>query len=130
MVRLIITFVLFLNISASANFYLEGYLIDQHTSSPIRDATISVLNNDAQLTTSDETGYFLLENIDKAIVDIIVTKAGYYAEIVNQIDLINSNNTQLRIALIPNVIELENVIVTAKRSTSNNNKAVVGVCKS
>jgi len=127
LIRLTITFVLFFNFSAFANFYLEDYIFDQHTSSPISVAEINILYSDEQIVTSNASGYFILENIDKAVIDLVISKAGYYTEIVEQIDLINSNNIQLRIALMPNFVELENVVVKAKRIPININKTVVGV---
>ncbi len=113
----------------SANFYIEGYIFDKHTLSPVSEATISVVESDAYTTKTDTKGYFILENIDKAVITLLIEKADYYPRVVGKIDLINSNNTQIRVDLSPTFIELQDITVSAKRTAISPNRTVVDVKK-
>jgi len=78
-------------------------------------------------TTTDADGYFILENIDKVLVDVLIEKTDYYPYLARQINLTNSNNIQIRVPLSSGFVKLQDVVVMAQRTTLNSTKTVVDV---
>ena len=92
---------------------ISGFVTDRHTGQSIPDANIILLNTRFG-TASQDGGYFFIGNIPPGKYDIAVRVIGYENVIKRQV-LVGSN-TVLDFALIPEIIQLDPVLVTATRS--------------
>ncbi len=111
----IVLFVLILFVSSLfAQGKVEGYVFDDLSHEPIVGANI-VLSDTTIGTTTNENGYFKIENLKEGKVKIIVSFLGY--ETKTKFVFVNYNSLlNLKFYLVKKSVEMQQVIVTATRT--------------
>jgi hypothetical protein len=116
---------LFANIVAVANTQvIKGNISDKKSEQPIAFASI-YFNGSFVGTQSDQDGNFELDISKNASMPLTISAIGYYSETLT----IFTNNESLKISLTPKIIELNEVVVSAK-SPSKNRKENLQVFRS
>ncbi|MEI7597622.1 MAG: TonB-dependent receptor [Bacteroidota bacterium] len=103
---------LFVTLSAQSQS-ISGLIIDSISHKPISTANILDVKSN-KLAISDANGLFLISEIKSS--SILISHIGYYTVKLNIEKLLNS---PLKIALTPNTILLDSVIISADLNSSN-----------
>ncbi len=98
--------------SYSQKYVLSGTIIDKNTREPLPGATISIQNTSRGASTNND-GYFKLDNINKQKITILVTYIGYEKYSLTH-DFSEENKSHIKIALKPSSEELKQVDVIGK----------------
>ncbi|MDD5571489.1 MAG: carboxypeptidase-like regulatory domain-containing protein, partial [Bacteroidales bacterium] len=118
------TLFIFLLIFFSANTFCQetktiqsvsGTVIDKTTRIPLAGANIVILKTSPQKgTTTDEKGFFRIENIPVGKIKIKISFVGYTTVILNNIILLSGKETVLNVELEKNPFELNEVTVVGR----------------
>lgn len=106
--------------AVSAQFSISGRVIDQKTQKPVPFATIALLTvADSSLvdgTIGSDQGFFSIDNIQPGTYRFLVRSIGYQDLIRDSVTM--KNNLPLGdLLLIESVSQLDDVVITGKRST-------------
>lgn len=119
-----VLFVLLISVCASmaqtkklSDAHITGHVTDAKTGQHIPYATIGI-SGTLWGAVSDATGHFLLKNIDPAEHTVIVSFTGY--KTIEQKVVVEKNRTiECKFELEPQILEMDEVVVTASRNNSN-----------
>ena len=102
---------------------IRGEVRDKHTQSPLPGATILILDTDPPKgTTTDQDGYFKLENVPVGRVGLRVSFVGYESITLRNLLLKSGKELVLNIGLEENVQELGEVVVRGRRKDRPGNE--------
>ncbi|MCC7520058.1 MAG: carboxypeptidase-like regulatory domain-containing protein, partial [Flavobacteriaceae bacterium] len=112
LIKFVITLTLFLvTILASAQTgTLTGKIYNASDNQPIPFADV-LLENTNYYTTSDENGFFSIENIKPGVYNLLVTLLGYNEERIPEVSINNIRTQNLEVFLSENTAQLEEVVV-------------------
>jgi len=90
--------------SLSPPGYVDGHVFYSETGEPVEDASIALLQYDDVVfsTTTDENGYYFLDDVTKGIYDLRVRESGYYDFTYNDVYVYSD-----KITTIPNIDIIE-----------------------
>ena len=110
--KLLMTLVctLFLSLSAFAQVNIEGTITDSNTGEPVPGANIFIQQLERGAVT-DFDGEFVIENVSAGTYTVVITFVGYQRQ--QQSVTVGNQNVQLNIALQPEILGLDDVVVTA-----------------
>ncbi len=91
---------------------LRGRVLDASGLRPIQAATLTVLESGAQ-TLTDETGVFLVTDLEPGLVSVRVDVLGYESMLEAEVSLRTSRSTYVEFRLERRVLELEGIVVGA-----------------
>jgi hypothetical protein len=94
---------------------VKGQLIDKETKSPVAGATIEIKQYPDKVTTSDDQGFFQLENIPLGRIDLQITNVGFTPVTLSNIQLSAGKQTVLNIEMEPSLTMLKEVTFTGSR---------------
>ncbi len=92
---------------------ISGYIFDEVTRKPIPDANVIISNTNFGAASKDG-GFYFMDNIPQGIYDISVLVIGY--ETALKKDVAVTDHASINFYLIPKIIELDPVLVTATLS--------------
>lgn len=91
---------------------LRGRVLDASDLRPIQAATLTVLESGAQ-TLTDETGAFLVTDLEPGLVSVRVDVLGYESMLEAEVSLRTSRSTYVEFRLERRALELEGIVVGA-----------------
>ena len=94
---------------------IKGQILDKDALFPLIGATVTVHStNPIKGSTTDENGFYKIENVPVGRHEIEVSYLGYESQFVNQILLTSGKELVLNIELLESIESLEEVVVTAE----------------
>lgn len=99
--------------SAQARGILFGVVVDDRSDGPVTGAKVEVVGGSRQAETDDH-GRFVLQDLPLGLAHLRVEQAGY-STVVEQIDLDASALVDIEVRLVPLVVFLRELSVTAQR---------------
>jgi len=100
--------------SALCQYSLSGKILNVKTKAPVEYAFIEIADRD-QWAVADNKGEFLLKNVGKGEISLLVSALGYVQKSVTL--KVEQNRTDLTIYLTEDNLQLNEVVITAKRKT-------------
>lgn len=102
--------------AAGADAQLVGLVVDKTTGSPLPGANVMILPGDRGVAT-DGAGRFAVPSLEPGSYQLKISHIGYAAQVI-PVRIPANRTLQVRIEMVPVVIELEEVMVTGKRGRS------------
>jgi len=97
-------------LQAGSNSKIYGVITNQNTSQPIPDANIIIEKTDFG-TASGDNGHYLIKNLPEGSYNVTVKVIGYQTKTIANINF--RKDTELNIALKPEAVQLNPIVVTA-----------------
>jgi outer membrane receptor for ferrienterochelin and colicin len=112
LIKFVLTLTLFLlTLLASAQTgTLTGKVYNASDNQPIPFADV-VLENTNYYTTTDENGWFVIDNIKPGVYNVVITLLGFEEERISEVSINNIRTQNLEVLLSENTAQLEEVIV-------------------
>ncbi|MEM6516354.1 MAG: TonB-dependent receptor [Bacteroidota bacterium] len=94
---------------------IKGQILDKQSEIPLMGATIELLNTESPVgTTSDENGYYLLQNVPVGRQQIRISYIGYESITIPNIVVTAGKDAIVNISLIESFDELNTIVITSK----------------
>lgn len=96
---------------------VRGRVIDAESKQPLVGVIVVSLSNNELNTTTDDNGYFSLDNIPVGRQSFLFTYMGYENNIASEVLVTSGKELELNITLTESLNELDEVTVTATQNT-------------
>jgi Carboxypeptidase regulatory-like domain len=129
-IPIILAILLFANMALAQNNTqtIRGIVLDKDSKSPLGFATIKVMNANSELITqTDSSGSFALLLVPIGRQTISVTRQGYKAQIISDLQLNIAKEIVLNIELDDEVNQLANITVKANNNKTKTVNDMVGI---
>jgi hypothetical protein len=112
LIKFVLTLTLFLlTLLASAQTgTLTGKVYNASDNQPIPFADV-VLENTNYYTTTDDNGWFVIDNIKPGVYNVVITLLGFEEERISEVSINNIRTQNLEVLLSENTNQLEEVVV-------------------
>ncbi|MBC8487928.1 MAG: TonB-dependent receptor, partial [Bacteroidetes bacterium] len=95
---------------------VKGQVIEKQTLASLPGATIILLETDPLIgTTTNNDGYFVLENVPVGRVSLQVRYIGYHTATINNLNLISGKELVVNVEMEEKVQKIDEVVITATR---------------
>ncbi|HEX8678149.1 MAG TPA: TonB-dependent receptor, partial [Segetibacter sp.] len=94
---------------------VKGQLIDKETKGPVADATVIIKQYPANATTSDDKGFFQLENVPLGRIDLRITKVGFMPVDLSNVQISAGKQTVLNVEMEISLTVLKEITITSSR---------------
>ena len=107
---------------------IRGTVMDQESNFPLPGVYVIVIDSDPQLgTVTDQDGHFRLDNLPIGRYNLKIASMGYEERILPDIMIGSGKEVILNIDLRESLLQMEEVVVTAKTSKSEPNNEMATV---
>lgn len=124
---LLLSFFAFSGFSQNLTQTIRGRVIDKQSEIPLPGVNVITLGEPRLGATTDENGYYKLENVPVGRTSLVFSFIGYQPVSLQNVELTSAKELVLNVAMLESTEQLEEVVVTADNEADRVHNEMVNV---